>query len=410
MNFKGIYATVIFAIIIGCSTPKKNNLEAGTSEVIKVNLNYLQDFKISELFDKVKFIGLQNDNKNFVGQIDIFKTDDKNFYLFDYGAKILFCYDNSGKHLFNIDKAGRGPGEYSFFANFSINAFTNEIEIMDSGNKKILKFSKQGKFLLEKKSNIIGDYFEIMDSSIYVLYGDYAKMVETNPNNLLMVDKNFNILRGMLPIDKRFEYFSIVYPVRFSRTKKDNLLLTEQHSNFVYEITKDTFFCKYEIDFLNHNIPETVKDILKDIDKLDSYGQIMAQKKYMKKWNEDNLCHSIDNFFETDEYLGFQFEYKNNFITFLKNKEINKTSLADNIILDNNMKLKGKILLLKDNFIYLSIDAINLVDYYKKVKNKYSREQIDRQKKTFPYLSKLYQISKEADINDNPCIIELHLK
>jgi hypothetical protein len=194
MNFKGIYATVIFAIIIGCNTPKKNNLEAGASEVIKVNLNYLQDFKISELFDKVKFIGLQNDNKNFVGQIDIFKTDDKSFYLFDSGAKILFCYDNSGKHLFNIDKAGRGPGEYSFFVNFLINKYRKTIEVLDRGNQKVIKFSMQGRFISEDQYNFEGHYFEALDISSYLVYANYQKNSKKCSNNLFIVGSDFNIL------------------------------------------------------------------------------------------------------------------------------------------------------------------------------------------------------------------------
>lgn len=107
---------VILAIVL-CSCGRKS---ISTDNVIDLLATPESEItKLSDIATDVDYIPLQTTDSSLMSMI--YKMIVRGNFLYFGTLNQVFCFDNSGKFLFKLDKKGRGPGEYEILGNFDIN-------------------------------------------------------------------------------------------------------------------------------------------------------------------------------------------------------------------------------------------------------------------------------------------------
>jgi hypothetical protein len=145
----------LFSIIVlfSCSQNESDNgvRNISVDETAKINF--------TDLFKEYKLIFPESKDSAWFGlNIErIEKYHDKLFLLNNtQRAKNILCFDTDGHFLFNIDKLGNGPGEYTDLSNFMIDKQLNAIVLDVFGNQygfyEYMYFSIDGEYLYSKES------------------------------------------------------------------------------------------------------------------------------------------------------------------------------------------------------------------------------------------------------------------
>ncbi len=398
---KNLWALLVLGgcFVTGCC--HSQNVK-GSIETIIVDAEQKNHITLSDFSEEINIIDLNISGIDLISEISALKIYGDHIIFFDNQTSSLIAYNRKSKQPFRINNSGRGPGEIQFIADFIINELDNVIEIMDSGNRKILKFSLDGNFISESHTGFLGHYFEILDSSSYIIYANYQP--NDHNSNLYVVDSaEGELLKNFLPIREGFEGFSLLYYVHFNKSGNKGLWFSEMHDNKIYSITNDTIITKYEIDFLGNNIPQSLTNLL--VENPPPFNQM----HYLNALSESNYCHSMHSFFKTDDLLGFLFSQKNKQKAFLQKTNKDQSIIIDKILLDNGIILEGNIPLLKEGYMYLTVNGLNMVAYREKLESKFGEAEITNQNQSNGFLSKLHRICKNATDGDNPYILEIKM-
>jgi hypothetical protein len=107
----------------------------------------------------------------------------------------FLCFDLSGKFLFNIDRIGQGPGEYTYFDDFFVDTNLQHL-VFINGNKRFMHFDLNGNFLY----NVYSDeryycrHSIYLNDSTYLILNDGTIADEFEGYSLLYVDAaNMNV-------------------------------------------------------------------------------------------------------------------------------------------------------------------------------------------------------------------------
>jgi DNA-binding beta-propeller fold protein YncE len=140
----------LFIMPHGLAVDKQNNVW-----VTDVALH--QIFKFSHEGNLLLKLGIAktpgNDSIHFDLPTDIAVANDGSFYVSDgYGNSRIVKFSKEGKYLFEWGKGGNKPGEFYTPHGIDLDAYGN-VYVADRDNNRIQKFDAGGKFLKEWKNN-----------------------------------------------------------------------------------------------------------------------------------------------------------------------------------------------------------------------------------------------------------------
>ncbi|MEE9389987.1 MAG: 6-bladed beta-propeller, partial [Candidatus Aminicenantaceae bacterium] len=93
-------------------------------------------------------IGNEDDeNYLFFRLRDIEVDSDGNIYVLDSGNRRLQVFEKNGKYLRTIGKRGQGPGEFNAPTQLQLDDETGNIFVKDNMRRKIIIFEKKGKYI-----------------------------------------------------------------------------------------------------------------------------------------------------------------------------------------------------------------------------------------------------------------------
>ncbi len=352
-----LFHVLITLFCTGCST---NSKDQSAPEQIIVRLKERKITKLSWLSNHIRYIEL--DPKALLGEIAILKASQNRIYVYDDKGKQLVCFSaENGKRIFTIDKYGRGPGEILGITSFCINRYLQCIEVMDWGNLKILRFDMNGQFISEQKYSFPGHYFEALDSASYVVFTNYLpnRSSDNQYFNLLFTNRNYQIVKEQLPFDPRLNNLSFCYPTRMLPYGKD-WLLSLPFSYDIYKISSKGVDTLYTIYFPGHEMDRDAFDMLKNWDEANTkdakYACLQTQSKFFDQLNNSNVCFFIENFYESDRIIGFQFSCQKKAHLFLHSKKNKKDMVISKLLYDDGSNFNGKFHYFDDNKLFASVE------------------------------------------------------
>lgn len=95
---------------------------------------------LSDIATDIEYIPLETVPNSIMGRIINVKIRNNHIYVATTDNKI-FCFDVSGKYLFNLDKVGKGPEEYLYCSEFDVNESNSIIAV--KGSKEIILYNQE---------------------------------------------------------------------------------------------------------------------------------------------------------------------------------------------------------------------------------------------------------------------------
>jgi len=133
-----LYAVIIVSWFSSCGEERslsENEIDLLTPpETLITNL--------SDIATDVEYLPLQKTDSAVIGGIRDIKIIGDRIFI-DSGNDI-FCFDNTGRFLFNLDKKGRGPGEYPFLEKSGINSTGDILFVLYMDDLLIYKINQDG--------------------------------------------------------------------------------------------------------------------------------------------------------------------------------------------------------------------------------------------------------------------------
>jgi len=186
LTMKKLYLFILVYLVISCKS-EKNDLFIFDPRNLDEN-----EITLSQIADNISYTPL--DNSIQLGE----------FYDFHYPNFInsdIFLYENevgvlvfarSGKYIRKIGSKGRGPGEYRYGLDFTVDKKTETIYINDLNDIKV--YNKEGLFL---RSFSLKQYGEMINSIRLFnskLFAFYAIQFENTPNEWIVFDTLGNVI------------------------------------------------------------------------------------------------------------------------------------------------------------------------------------------------------------------------
>ncbi|MDR1340803.1 MAG: 6-bladed beta-propeller [Prevotellaceae bacterium] len=134
----------------------------------------------SNIFEQIKVIPLELTDLSLIGKsIDRMEIWDGKLFMRNFIGMVvgkgayfnILCFDLSGKSLYNIDRIGQGPGEYTCFFDFFVDENLQHL-ILVGENKRFMHFDLNGNFLY----NIYSDDQYYARHSIYLNDSTYLSL------------------------------------------------------------------------------------------------------------------------------------------------------------------------------------------------------------------------------------------
>lgn len=184
-----IYLFFLLAICFSCNREKQvNAVEVINPELtvensyvnypikdnrIIVDLDRPQKVSLFDYFSHIQLIPLETNDDILIGYCEEVLQHQNRYYIFDRKPHKIHIFDKNGKFLFQIDKRGQGPGEYTAgLASVLINPFTENIDLTDLG--RIYSYDLTGKHVRtiprpENSTNYFWNFIAINENT-YVGY------------------------------------------------------------------------------------------------------------------------------------------------------------------------------------------------------------------------------------------------
>lgn len=172
------FILVISVLFIASSLAQQKVEWKGTIEYedgIKVIKNPEESIygEITFELEEVLSIGKENENKfQFYRVLDIEVDTENNIFVLDSGNHRVQKYDKRGKYLLTIGNRGQGPGEFNQPMRLKLNNETGNIYVNDNF-RKVIVFNQDGEYIdkdinfgeglkdlyLDYEKNILGKFF-----------------------------------------------------------------------------------------------------------------------------------------------------------------------------------------------------------------------------------------------------------
>jgi peptidylamidoglycolate lyase len=161
----------LFIMPHGLTVDRDNNVWV-TDVALQQVFKFSHDGKLLMTLGEAKIPG--NDSAHFNLPTDVAVANDGSFYVSDgYGNSRIIKFSKEGKYLFEWGKRGNKPGEFHTPHGIDLDAYGN-VYVADRDNNRIQKFDAGGKFLKEWKN----------DKAVQL----YSLYIDKKDNNLFAVD------------------------------------------------------------------------------------------------------------------------------------------------------------------------------------------------------------------------------
>jgi len=277
------YCILLIIILCACNPTQKQPTE------IIIDINEIKTIPFDSLKIKnLEYIPLETNADVLISTINKMLVLDNRIYVADYYvAKTLFVFDFQGKLILKIDKLGKGPGEYINFIDFNVTE-SGDIYLWDVAQQKLIKYSKDGKFVSE-----ITISAQLINFMLFPNNRLYANQTFENgrfSNDLAYYDWNAGKFNQILPIIISEQLDLVQHTLQYFFHSPHACYFIQRFSKIAYKL--DEYDAVPYIEF--ENMPLPPKSIIERWKK-DSKEMFMDQK-YIK---------NLSSIYESEDYITF---------------------------------------------------------------------------------------------------------
>lgn len=391
MNPKLNFILLLAILFAGCTQPEKK-------DILEISPEYFIDQKItlSDIAEDIEYIPL-NSKKFFSFILSPQITDSLIIFNGGQGSGI-FEYSRDGSFIREIGRNGRGPGEYQYGVDITLDDKNQRIYIYEQG--KFLVYDFKGKLVRDIKISTNSDFSEIEyhNSKLYLFAALTNNKYFNPPYNWIILDTLGNEIS----------------------TKKNSISGFPEskstigiYSNDMYKFNDKIYYWNY----FNDTIFELQDTAYKAayLFKNDEYRLIPEISGNAENFIGKNKYYVVISLFESQHYLFINYRQynKSHLCIYNKQEEIFRNYTipeGEEVVLINDIDgglpfpLEEMIELENREYLVASINPIELKEYIASDEFKNSTPKFPEKKK------ELEQLANSLDENDNPVLMLVKLK
>jgi hypothetical protein len=229
---------------------------------------------------------------------------DDNYYVQDR-SNGLYVFNMRGEYLYKIGNHGNGPGEYIYIADFQINPFTGNIELLEpTGRIKV--YSRDGEFLYHygKRFQEVSYFYFVDEDLVLLSHNSFSPALD------LYSRKADSVIKSFFSFDSDFMHFRPVRTDAHYYVYNDELYIHHGYSNVIYKLDNNQLYPARQLDFGASTF--TIDDYDWDFAVSDKeVGKDFIDRKYVYAFRDD---------FENDRYMIKKFCFRNDILLLLYDK------------------------------------------------------------------------------------------
>ena len=368
-----------FVICFTMCTPKPK-----TGDAIFADLDRPEKASLFDYFHSIELIPLETSSDILITGISKIIYHQEKYYALDKPQSIIFVFDKTGKFLFKIATKGQGAGEYSFIQDFTINSFSDNLEILEPYGR-IHIYDLSGNFIETKRIAYPGfkvaHSFTALDCATYVLHSKYE------PKKIIY----FNLDEQKLLHEEFEEDMSIGSYSNIPYQYQNDWFFFRPFHPVVYKMGKKQLEVAFQFDFGKYTKEGRTAVLSKESEKnfAKNTEEMFAQFSYMIQSVRHNSKYIFASLFWKDE------DHKANII-------YDKSTGKSKYILDFDEKVwfnsyRGEEIIVTDEYALMPIQWVDL-------EKRITKEMLDDKQQAI--LEKLLQ----ADMEQNPILIKYRFK
>jgi hypothetical protein len=275
----------------------------------------ITDIGMSEIFSTIEYIPLETNDEHLIGEINQMLVFKDRIYMADiYQTQSVFCYTKEGKFLYELNKKGQGPGEYTALNNISID-HDKERLLIYAGNM-LLEYDLDGNYIESHKIDLWANDFSYIGNKRIVFYGDYATNTKYEKRQMtpnLFIIENYNVIYTDIYFPSTIGTGALTSVLNcFSNSSNGTVSLLCAYNDTIYHVMTDTLKKAYYINFA---------DMKKD---KNFYQLIYSPTATIKSVHEYEMNHDVCNIItvsETEDCLFFAYHHRNiyHYVFYYKN-------------------------------------------------------------------------------------------
>lgn len=283
-----------------------NNKNTQNCKVLSVELKE-NELEVSALFDKVKIIPLETTDESLITSIGRIIEYEDRYYILDDRIAVLFCFDQSGRFLYKIDKNGVGPEEYNLIYEVIINQ--NHIYML-SPMGYIYAYSMEGDFIEKYRLPAGGEQDMTMLGNNIIAY--WTLLGDPLENKVTFYNLEDKRVAGGFWKDNNDNFMSNMCIDVFYKYNNNNYFST-QYANEVYCFNMDTIQLAYKWDFGNENLnlKPYAKEVKSDINLFPKLVDSMEIPYcFFRNFQNDNYYYTILRSWPIDKWRNVFYRKK----------------------------------------------------------------------------------------------------
>ncbi len=165
---------------------------------IKIDVSSSSKANISEITGNSSFVKLETSESCLIKYIKSLSIT-KDYIFISDGIDRILKFDRNGKFLLQIGRKGRGPGEFSGIINFSVDSINNYLVVLSY--KKISLYDFHGNFLRSINLNDVSTFIQTVGKEYWIFSAKYKPLKNGDYLNYLQM---FTLNRQFSVIDSSF--------------------------------------------------------------------------------------------------------------------------------------------------------------------------------------------------------------
>jgi hypothetical protein len=220
-------------------------LKTDSTITLKVKSNIVDEYKLSELIDSVRYVALDNATDALLSIIRNIKVINDLIYVMDIDGR-LKCFDSHGKYLRNGYAKGGGPAEIAHFIDFDVDE--HYLYILDGAKRALFTFTHEGDFVKKENLPFMAEQFKHLPDNKYMFELSRFGMVEefNTTGRTVLTDDKFRPIRSLLPYIENTRPMT-VYP--FFENSANSIYFCDGIGLGLFERRDTVIFMKYYLDF-----------------------------------------------------------------------------------------------------------------------------------------------------------------
>ena len=362
-----------------------------------LSFEYQKEIHLSEIVSDIEYIRLETNDSCLIGSIKQLLKFNNRYYILDASVgKKIYMFDEHGNYMKQIDRVGRGPGEYAIPYAIAINQSENQLIVSDVMQGKMLAFDVETfDFIEESFPDIEAQYFCFLNKENDIAWYNTRNIIHKNkayPYHIITTKSDGTFINEMINIG--FDTGYILRPTSPFFQTDSSTLFSHPYQGWVYRIFADKAEALLKIDMQNHPFP--TNDDLVRLANNNTFIQLIRKSDFINYFET----------FESDELYCFTFFATNTYFMALHSK-VSKKSIYFPVHVVENNRIKN---LIQDNIGILYFDTpVFCVDnsYYSLIQP----AQIIENKENYSgnIHPQLQGIIDNIKIEDNPVILKYKL-